>query len=248
VTTLIAPIALLLAIWVVCRAVDWLPSYYAREEQLWMAAVGQNRGEPFQPPEPHTATALWREFFSAAPPLNRLSLIAAGAICLVAAALWLSLPSGWLRAAWFVYTCGLITLALVDHQTKLLPDVLTIPLLWLGLLMQLLPATTSIGLDMAVIGAMLGYLPLWLLAQAYRLIRGRDGLGMGDLKLLAAMGAWSGPWVLPPVIFAAALLAIVWFVVQRVLRRQGGGLHEEHPFGPWLIVAYLLIVLLPISR
>ena len=122
------------------------------------------------------------------------------------------------------------------------------PLLWLGFLIQLFPETASFGLETAVMGAVLGYLPLWLLAQAYRLIRGRDGLGMGDLKLLAAMGAWSGPSVLPPVIFAAAFFAIVWLMLQRLFRRQGGHRHEEHPFGPWLILAYLLIVLLPISR
>ncbi len=149
--------------------------------------------------------------------------------------------------AWFLYACGLILLALVDYQTKLLPDVLTIPLLWLGLLLQLFPETVSFGLEMAVIGAVLGYLPLWLLAQLYRLIRGRDGLGMGALKLLAAIGAWSGHWVLPQVIFAAALFAIIWFLIQRTMRRRDGLMHEEHPFGPWLILAYLLIVFIPIS-
>lgn len=247
-TYLIVCGVVLAAIWLVCRAVVWLPTYYAREEQLWIAAVQQSSHGQFQSPEPQRTVALWREFLSVAPPFNRLTVMATIAIGLVATALWQSLPPGWLMAAWFLYACGLITLALVDHQTKLLPDLLTIPLLWLGLLLQLFPATASFGLEMAVIGAVLGYLPLWGLAQAYRLIRGRDGLGMGDLKLLAAMGAWSGPWVLPPVIFAAALGAIIWFVLQRVLRRRGGHMHEEHPFGPWLILAYLLIVLLPIGR
>ena len=175
-------------------------------------------------------------------------MVAAIVIGLVAAVLWRNLVPGWPMVAWFVFSCSLITLALVDHQTKLLPDILTIPMLWLGLLMQLFPETASFGLEMAVIGAMLGYLPLWLLAQAYRLIRGRDGLGMGDLKLLAAMGAWSGPWVLPQVVFAAALFAIVWFVIQRVLSRRGATMQDEHPFGPWLILAYLLIVFVHISR
>ena len=165
----------------------------------------------------------------------------------VATRLWLNMPPGWPMAAWFLYACGLILLALVDQQTKLLPDVLTIPLLWLGLLMQIFPETASFGLELAVIGAVLGYVPLWLLAQAYRLIRGRDGLGMGDLKLLAAMGAWSGPWVLPQVIFGAALLAILGFLLERLLRRRCGGLQEERPFGPWLILAYGLIVFTPIS-
>lgn len=116
-----------------------------------------------------------------------------------------------------------------------------------GLACAAFPETATFGLELAVIGAVLGYVPLWLLAQAYRLIRGRDGLGMGDLKLLAAMGAWSGPWVLPQVIFVAALLAILGFLLERLLRHRRGGLQEERPFGPWLILAYGLIVLAPIS-
>lgn len=239
--------AVLVAIWLVCRAVIWLPAYYAREEQAWVAAVQQTNGAEFKCPASQSVGALWRDFFAAAPTINRLTLIAALAIGLVATGLWFNLLPGWLMGTWFLYACALILLALVDYQTKLLPDVLTIPLLWLGLILQLFPETASFGLEMAVIGAVMGYLPLWLLAQAYRLIRGREGLGMGDLKLLAVMGTWSGPWVLPQVIFAAALFAILWFVIQRVLRRRGGSMQDEHPFGPWLILAYLLIVFLPIS-
>lgn len=236
-----------IGIWVVCRAATWLPAYYAHEEQAWIAAVQQTRDAALQHPEAQSVWALWRDFFSAAPSLNRWTMIATLAIGLVASGLWLNLPAGWLMAAWFLYACGLILLALVDYQTKLLPDILTIPLLWLGLLLQLFPSTASIGLEMAVIGAVMGYLPLWLLAQAYHLIRGRDGLGLGDLKLLATMGAWSGPWLLPQVVFAAALFAIIWFLMQRFLYRRSGLVHEEHPFGPWLILAYLLIVFTPTS-
>lgn len=235
------------AIWLVCRAVAWLPAYYVQEEQAWVAAVQKSTGPDLQLPESQHIGAVWRDFFAAAPPLNRWTLIAGLGVVVVAAALWLNLPIDAGMIAWFLYACGLILLALIDYQTKLLPDILTIPLLWLGLILQLFPETASFGLEMAVIGAVLGYIPLWLLAQAYRLIRGRDGLGMGDLKLLAVMGAWSGPWVLPQVIFAAALFAIVWFVIQRILRRSGGSMQDEHPFGPWLILAYLLIVLIPIA-
>lgn len=239
----------LAATWLVCRAIGWLPAYYAREELAWIAAVRNTDTSdlPLQYPEPQHVGTLWADFFSATPPMNRLTLIAAVSIGVIASCLWMRLAPGWLMGAWFAFSCGLVTLALVDHQTKLLPDVLTIPLLWLGLIMQLFPETASFGLEMAVIGAVLGYLPLWLLAQTYRLIRGRDGLGMGDLKLLSAMGAWSGPWVLPQVIFAAALFAVGWFLFQRILRRRGGSMQDEHPFGPWLILAYLLIVFIPIS-
>lgn len=245
-TLFIAISIMCVGIWLVSRAATWLPTYYAQEEQTWIAAIQQS-SDTDQHPELQSVGAIWRDFFFATPSLNRWTLIATLAIGLVAGALWLNLPPGWLMAAWFLYACGLVLLALVDYQTKLLPDVLTIPLLWLGLLLQLFPGTASIGLEMAVIGAVMGYLPLWLLAQAYRLIRGREGLGLGDLKLLATMGAWSGPWLLPQVIFAAALCAILWFLMQRFQCRRASLVHEEHPFGPWLILAYLLIVFMPIS-
>lgn len=232
----------LFTVWVVCRAATWLPTYYVREEQVWITAVQNSHSTEIVRPESHSIGTLWRDFFSAMPPLNRWTLIAALSITLVAAGLWLNLLPGLMMAVWFVYACCLILLALVDFQTKLLPDVLTIPLIWLGLLVQMMPDTASFGLELAVIGAVLGYLPLWLLAQMYCLIRGRDGLGMGDLKLMAAMGAWSGPWILPQVIFAAAFFAIIWFLLQKFLFRRAGLVYEEHPFGPWLVLAYLLII------
>lgn len=231
--------------WLVCRAAAWLPLYYAREEQTWISAVRNSNGDRLQHPESPGVALLWREFLGGLPPLNRYTAIAILGMGLVTVGLWFSLPPGWAMAAWFFYVSGLILLALIDYQTKLLPDVLTIPLLWLGLIMQLFPDTASIGLEVAVVGAVLGYVPLWLLAQAYRLIRGRDGLGMGDLKLLAAMGAWSGPLILPQVLFVAALLAIIGFFARRILCAHGATMRDEFPFGPWLILAYLVIVFIP---
>lgn len=231
--------------WLVCRAAFWLPAYYAREEAAWMEAVKQSEGRELQHMASPRLGGLWYDFFSAPPPLNRLTALAVVAMSLIAGMLWLSLPSGWLMGAWFLYGCALVLLALVDAQTKLLPDVLTIPLIWLGMFLQLFPETASIGLEPALIGAVLGYVPLWLLAQAYCLIRGRDGLGMGDLKLLAAMGAWSGPFILPQVLFVAALLAIIGFFARRILCAHGATMRDEFPFGPWLILTYLVIVFIP---
>ena len=148
---------------------------------------------------------------------------------------------------WFLFGCVLVTLALVDYQTKLLPDVLTLPMIWLGLIIQLFPDTRTVGLEWALIGAVAGYLPLWLLAHGYRLLRGRDGLGMGDLKLLAAMGAWSGPLILPMVIVVASVLAIGVFLLAWCIQRRRGGLQEERPFGPWIVLAYGIVLVFGFS-
>ena len=145
---------------------------------------------------------------------------------------------------WLLFGWGLIALAVIDARTKLLPDALTLPLMWLGIVMQLFPQTRTIGLEAAVWGVIAGYVPLWFLAHAYLLLRGRDGLGMGDLKLLAAMGAWSGPWILPNVIFLSALMALTGILVHRLLRRQLTDMCAEFPFGPWLILAYVICIAL----
>lgn len=249
-TTLIDLCVVMLAVWLVARTVTWLPVYYAREESAWIAAArnapdASSVGDYL--PEASGIWPLWQEFFSAWPPLNRLTAIAGSGVVLLAISLGTSgVPAGVTQGAWFLYGCVLLILALVDYQTKLLPDILTIPMIWLGLVLQLFPVTTSIGLEMAVVGAVVGYVPLWVLAHVYRCVRRRDGLGMGDLKLLAAMGAWSGPWVLPQVILLGALFAILWFVWMRIKKRGGASIHEERPFGPWLVLAYLLMVLVPI--
>lgn len=142
-----------------------------------------------------------------------------------------------LALCWTVFGWGLVALAVIDLRTMLLPDALTLPLMWLGIVMQLFPQTQTIGLEASVWGAVAGYVPLWLLAQVYHLVRRREGLGMGDLKLLAAMGAWSGAMILPVVIFVASILALATIVTIRIVRRSALG--GEFPFGPWIILAYM---------
>jgi leader peptidase (prepilin peptidase)/N-methyltransferase len=151
-------------------------------------------------------------------------------------------------ACWMLFGWGLIALAVIDARTKLLPDVLTLPLMWLGIVMQLFPETRTVGLESSIWGVVAGYVPLWLLAHMYLLLRGRDGLGMGDLKLLAAMGAWSGAAILPMVVFLAALMALIGVLTLRVVRRESSDLQAEFPFGPWIAVAYgLLVYFAPIT-
>lgn len=147
-----------------------------------------------------------------------------------------------LAACWMVFGAGLLVLGWIDARTKLLPDYLTLTLMWLGIVMQLFPETRTIGLESSIWGVLVGYVPLWLFAHLYFWIRRREGLGFGDLKLLAAMGAWSGPMVIPGVVFLASLLAIAGVVLGRLFVGRSAGLTEEFPFGPWIIGAYMLSV------
>jgi len=228
--------------WCVSRAIDWFPTRLADEESFVIAEILNQQSNAESAEAPSALQHSLPSFFSRLPKYSYTTIYSAGASALLALWLYSLYGTGWSFLFWSTFGWGLLILAAVDFQTKLLPDVLTLPLMWLGLAIQLFPETRTVGLEMAVIGAIAGYLPLWLLAHAYRLLRGRDGLGMGDLKLLAAMGAWSGPFVLPQVIFLAALLAIAVFIMERVLRRTNGGIHEEHPFGPAIVAAYFIVL------
>lgn len=236
----------LIACGLVSRAIEWMPQRYACEEAAYIKDVLTHHAPQVQyvvHHDPAFFSRPVRSFFSALPPANLQSGLAGLCVGAAAAGVWFSgLPLA-ATYLWFIFCCGLIVLAFVDYKTKLLPDILTLPLLWLGLVIQLFPETRTVGLELAVIGAVAGYLPLWLLAQIYRAVRGRDGLGMGDLKLLAAMGAWSGPFLLPHVLVLAVLLALAVYVFDRVMRRDTYGFHEERPFGPAIIAAYFVVLM-----
>lgn len=136
-------------------------------------------------------------------------------------------PQAWL-ALWLLWS-ALLPLAVIDARHMLLPDCLTLPLLWCGLLLNLRGGWLS--LQDAVVGAAAGYVFLWLLYWGYRLLRGREGIGQGDLKLVAAFGAWLGWQVLPQLLLFAAFLAILLFLLPR---RDAAA---AQPFGPSLCIA-----------
>ncbi len=129
-----------------------------------------------------------------------------------------------------VFTWTLIALSAIDFKTTLLPDDLTLPLLWLGLLCNTLGLFTD--LNSAVIGAVLGYLVLWLVYHAFRLITGKEGMGYGDFKLLAALGAWLGWQQLPLVILLSSLLGAIVGIGLIIVR--GRDKNIPIPFGPYL--------------
>ncbi|EEG10475.1 prepilin peptidase [Pseudogulbenkiania ferrooxidans] len=130
-------------------------------------------------------------------------------------------------------TATLIALAFIDADTQLLPDSLTLPLLWGGLLFSLLGG--RVPLDEAVIGAMLGYVSLWVIFWLFKLATGKEGMGYGDFKLLAALGAWLGWKMLPLVILLSSLVGAVFGIAMILMARLGRGQHL--PFGPYLALA-----------
>ena len=137
-----------------------------------------------------------------------------------------------------VYGSALLCLAFIDGQTQLLPDAITQPLLWAGLI------TSSIGvgnlsLNLSLFGAVLGYCVLWIISRAYLIIKGEVGLGDGDLKLVAAIGAWIGPFALIALILIASLSGILAALILRFKEKMNPG--DYIPFGPFLVASALLI-------
>lgn len=130
-----------------------------------------------------------------------------------------------------VFAWAMIALAFIDMDAQLLPDRITLPLLWTGLLVNLNDVFT--GIHSAVIGAVAGYLLLWLIYWIYKLISGKEGLGRGDFKLLAVIGAWFGWEMLPLVILFSSLTGAMAGVVLVLLGKQERD--TPIPFGPYLV-------------
>ena len=146
----------------------------------------------------------------------------------------------WQTLAALALTWALIALTVIDYDHQILPDSITLPLLWLGLLLSiawhpgLRPAIPADPAS-AIIGAAAGYLLLWLVYWGFKLITGKEGMGYGDFKLLAALGAWMGWQMLPLIILLSALTGAVIGVALIVLRGRERG--RPMPFGPFLAMA-----------
>lgn len=135
-----------------------------------------------------------------------------------------------------VFIWCLISLTMIDVDHHLLPDSITLPLLWLGLIANINDTFTS--LESAVIGAIAGYLSLWLVYWAFKLLTGKEGMGFGDFKLLAALGAWMGWQYLPLIIILSSLVGAVLGVGAIVI--SGRDKAKPMPFGPYLAGAGLI--------
>jgi leader peptidase (prepilin peptidase)/N-methyltransferase len=154
--------------------------------------------------------------------------------------------SGWAGLATLLFTYLLLAMTFIDFDTKFLPDDLTYPLLWAGLLVNM--NGTFVPLRDAVIGAAAGYLALWSVYWLFKLATGKEGMGYGDFKLLAALGAWLGWQMLPTIILLSSVVgAIVGISLILVARRSRD---NPIPFGPYLAAAGMIALLYgePITR
>mgnify|MGYP003647786738 FL=1 len=142
-----------------------------------------------------------------------------------------------IHAATLFLLCALAALSLIDARTQRLPDVLTLPLILAGIAVNGLIFSS---LWTALAGAALGYGALVALELAYKRLRGRDGLGRGDAKLLAAGGAWCGAWLLPMILLAGSLGALVYVGLLALVRRRAPDPAQPLPFGPWLALGIAL--------
>lgn len=137
---------------------------------------------------------------------------------------------GWAAAGALLLIWALIALTFVDFDTQLLPDDITLPLLWLGLLFNL--GAVYVPLHEAVTGAVIGYMVLWSIYWLFKLLTGKEGMGYGDFKLLAAIGAWLGWKMLPLVILLSSFIGAVVGIALIMLARHGRSV--PIPFGPYL--------------
>lgn len=139
----------------------------------------------------------------------------------------------WSGLAALIFTWSLIALTMIDFDTYLLPDDITLPLLWLGLIANSFNAFTD--LPSALWGAIAGYLALWSVYKLFKLVTGKEGMGYGDFKLLAALGAWMGLQMLPQIILLSSLVGAVIGISMIVIR--GRDKNIPIPFGPYLAIA-----------
>jgi leader peptidase (prepilin peptidase)/N-methyltransferase len=147
--------------------------------------------------------------------------------------------SGWSGLAGLFFLYALIAMTFIDADTQLLPDDLTYPLLWAGLLINV--NGTFVPLQDAVIGAAAGYLALWSVYWLFKLVTGKEGMGYGDFKLLAALGAWMGWSMLPAIILLSSVVGALVGIGLILFAKRGR--NNPIPFGPYLAAAGLIALL-----
>ncbi len=140
---------------------------------------------------------------------------------------------GWQAGAALLLTWALIALSMIDVDHQLLPDSITLPFLWLGLLLSLFPVFAD--MRESLIGAIAGYLTLWAVYQLFKLVTGKEGMGYGDFKLLALLGAWMGWQSLPMIVLLSSAVGAVLGVSMILI--QGRDRAQPIPFGPYLAIA-----------
>lgn len=146
----------------------------------------------------------------------------------------------WSSMSLLVLTWGLISLSFIDLDHHLLPDNLTLPLMWLGLLFAVF-GVGVVDLKSAIVGTMIGYVSLWTIFQLFRLATGKEGMGYGDFKLLAVFGAWLGWQQLPLIILLASFVGAIVGILNILIRKKDKS--QPIPFGPFLCTAGFIAML-----
>jgi leader peptidase (prepilin peptidase)/N-methyltransferase len=230
-------------------------------EREWQAQCADLRGEPPSPSEVlslarprsrcpacgHQITALENvpiisylilrgKCSNCAAPISlRYPIVEAATGLLSAYAAWHFGPTPQAVGA-LIMLWALIALTAIDYDTQLLPDSITLPLLWIGLALNL--AGAYVDLSSAVIGAMAGYLTLWSVYWLFKLTTGKEGMGYGDFKLLAALGAWMGWQMLPVIILLSSIVGAIVGISLIAFSRHGR--NTPIPFGPYLAAAGII--------
>lgn len=235
----------------ICAIATWLPSYLEAEEQIWVEQFIKERqltnanlveNESSLRTRINLRSKLYTIIFFDLwlSPFNYLIIALVSCMgVIISNATGMTVQSG----VWVIFVWVLLLLALIDIKTSLLPDLLTLPLMWLGILIQLSPDWKTVGIEQSILGVIFAYLPLWIMTKLYFLFRHQHGLGYGDLKLLAAIGAWLGPSLIPPVLFLASVFALLYRLYIFLVYRRGAR-HEPFPFGPWIVIAAVLMLVL----
>jgi leader peptidase (prepilin peptidase)/N-methyltransferase len=148
----------------------------------------------------------------------------------------------WHSLVLLLFFSAALSVGLADWRSRLIPDALTLPLLWIGMLIQLLPATRTVGIESSVIGAALGYMLPWTLGVISSVIGRKDSVGGGDLKFIAMIGSWLGPMAALWVLFAASLGVVLAYAIMRLVDQ--GDKSKMAAFGPWLAAAAIGWVLI----
>lgn len=141
----------------------------------------------------------------------------------------------------FILVAALVALSGIDFQTQLLPDIITLPMLWLGLLISLIGSGVFVRPQSAILGAALGYLILWSVFWAFKLLTGKEGMGFGDFKLLAMLGAWLGVVMLPQLLLISAVLGAVVGIFLMMFKNHSR--QTAIAFGPYIAIAGMICLL-----
>lgn len=144
-----------------------------------------------------------------------------------------------LGAALLALSWGLMMLVLIDAEHQVLPDVIVLPMLWLGLMAN--QQRLIANLDDALFGAVAGYMVLWVCLTGFKVVTGRDGMGRGDLKMLAMLGAWGGWQVLPLIFLLSSTTAAVYGLSAKAFSRTDSG--PQYPFGPFLAIGGFVAII-----